>query len=82
MAGMNSAVAAAASRDGPAKHEDYVEYWKGHLHGLRKSKIGVPDDDLIRQSIRIRQAFVGGFLEKLSLSCVLFWKPQIQAKFT
>ena len=58
-AGLNKAVTEFAHGRGPGADEDFAEYWLGRIRRLRNTRVGVPDDDAVREGIRGRRAYGG-----------------------
>ena len=44
---------------GPGISDDLAEYWLGRIHRLRNTRVGVPNDEEVREGIRARQAYGG-----------------------
>ncbi len=59
LAGMNTAVAELAHGPGPGEGEDFAEHWFGRIRSLRNTRVGVPDDEAVREGIRTRKAYGG-----------------------
>ena len=59
-AGLNKAVAEMAHGPGPRPDEDPVEHWLERIRRLRNSRVGVPNDDAVREGVRTRKAYGGG----------------------
>ena len=59
-AGLNKAVAELAHGPGPRHDEDFAEYWLERIRRLRNSRVGVPNDEAVREGIRTRKAYGGG----------------------
>ncbi len=57
--GMNKAVAELAHRPGPGTDEDFAEHWLGRVQRLRNTRVGVPNDEEVREGIRTRKAYGG-----------------------
>ena len=58
-AGMNRAVAELAHEPGPSESDDFAEHWLGRIRRLRNTRVGVPDDEEVREGIRTRKAYGG-----------------------
>ena len=58
-AGMNRAVVDLAHGPGPGDGEDFAEHWLGRIRRLRNTRVGVPNDDEVREGIRTRKAYGG-----------------------
>ena len=58
-AGMNRAVAELAHEPGPSESDDFAEHWLGRIRRHRNTRIGVPDDEEVREGIRTRKAYGG-----------------------
>ena len=58
-AGMNRAVAELAHGSGPGRGEDFEAYWLGRIRRLRNTRVGVPNDEEVREGIRTRKAYGG-----------------------
>ena len=58
-AGMNRAVAELAHESGPGIGEDFEAYWLGRIRRLRNTRVGVPNDEEVREGIRNRKAYGG-----------------------
>ena len=58
-AGMNRAVVDLAHEPGPGDSEDFAEYWLGRIRRLRNTRVGVPNDEEVREGIRTRKAYGG-----------------------
>ena len=58
-AGMNKAVAELAHGSGPAEGEGFAEHWIGRIRRLRNTRVGVPNDEAVREGIRTRKAYGG-----------------------
>ena len=58
-AGLNKAVTELAHGRGPGAGDDFAEYWIGRIRRLRNTRVGVPDDDAVRDGIRNRRAYGG-----------------------
>ena len=58
-AGLNKAVTEFAHGRGPGADEDFAEYWLGRIRRHRNTRVGVPDDDVVREGIRSRRAYGG-----------------------
>ena len=58
-AGMNRAVADLAHGPGPGEGEDFSEHWLGRIRRLRNTRVGVPNDEEVREGIRTRKAYGG-----------------------
>ena len=58
-AGLNKAVTELAHGRGPGTGEGFAEYWLGRIRRLRNTRVGVPDNDAIREGIRSRRAYGG-----------------------
>ncbi len=56
-AGMNTAAAALAYSSGPTQEEHYAEHWIARIRKLRNSRIGMPEDEEVREGVRTRKAF-------------------------
>ena len=59
-AGLNKAVAELAHGLGPRPEEDFAEHWLERIRKLRNSRIGVPNDEAVREGVRTRKAYGGG----------------------
>lgn len=59
-AGLNKAVAELAHGLGPRHDEDFAEHWLERIRRLRNSRIGVPNDEAVREGVRTRKAYGGG----------------------
>lgn len=59
-AGLNKAVAELAHGLGSRPDEDYAEHWLERIRRLRNSRVGVPNDEAVREGIRTRKAYGGG----------------------
>ena len=59
-AGLNKAVAELAHGLGPRPDEDFAEHWLERIRRLRNSRIGVPNDEAVREGVRTRKAYGGG----------------------
>ena len=59
-AGLNKAVAEMAHGPGPRPDEDPVEHWLERIRRLRNSRVGVPNDEAVREGVRTRKAYGGG----------------------
>lgn len=59
-AGLNKAVAELAHGLGPSHDEDFAEHWLDRIRRLRNSRIGVPNDEAVREGVRTRKAYGGG----------------------
>ena len=59
-AGLNKAVAELAHGSGPRPNEDFAEHWLERIRRLRNSRIGVPNDEAVREGVRTRKAYGGG----------------------
>ena len=59
-AGLNKAVAELAHGLGPRHDEDYAEHWLERIRRLRNSRVGVPNDEAVREGVRTRKAYGGG----------------------
>ena len=57
--GMNRAVAELAHGPGPSEGADFVEHWLGRIRRLRNTRVGVPNDEAVRDGIRTRKAYGG-----------------------
>ena len=58
-AGMNTAVAELAHGSGPNVGEDFAEHWFGRIRKLRNTRVGVPNNEAVREGIRTRKAYGG-----------------------
>ena len=58
-AGMNRAVVDLAHEPGPGDSEDFAEYWLGRIRRFRNTRVGVPNDEEVREGIRTRKAYGG-----------------------
>ena len=58
-AGMNRAVAELAHEPGPSESDDFAEHWLGRIRRHRNTRVGVPDDEEVREGIRTRKAYGG-----------------------
>ena len=58
-AGMNKAVAELAHGSGPGEGEGFAEHWIGRIRRLRNTRVGVPNDEAVREGIRTRKAYGG-----------------------
>ena len=58
-AGLNKAVAELAHGPGPSDSEQFADYWLGRISGLRNNRLGVPDDEAVKEGIRTRRAYGG-----------------------
>ena len=58
-AGLNKAVTELAHGPGPGTGEDFANHWLGRIRRLRNTRVGVPDDDAVREGIRSRRAYGG-----------------------
>ena len=56
-AGMNKAVSELAYGPGPNVDEDYAGYWLRRIQRLRNTRIGVPNDEEVREGIYNRKAY-------------------------
>ena len=56
-AGMNRAVAELAHGLGPDAGEDFAQHWIDRIRRLRNTRVGVPNDEQVREGIRTRQAY-------------------------
>lgn len=59
MAGMNKALAELAHGPGPGDGEDFAGYWIGRIRKLRNTRVGVPDDEAVRDGVRTQKAYGG-----------------------
>ena len=59
-AGLNKAVAELAHGLGPRHDEDFAEHWLKRIRRLRNSRVGVPNDEAVREGVRTRKAYGGG----------------------
>ena len=66
-AGLNKAVTEFAHGRGPGADGDFAEYWLGRIRRHRNTRVGVPDDDAVREGIRSRRAY-GGTSTRASLA--------------
>ena len=57
--GMNRAVAELAHAQGPGMGENCTAYWLGRIRRLRNTRVGVPNDEKVRQGIGNRKAYGG-----------------------
>ena len=57
--GMNKAVSELAHGTGASAGDDVADYWLGRIQRLRNTRVGVPDDDAVREGIRSRRAYGG-----------------------
>ena len=57
--GMNKAVAELAHGRGPGEGEDFAEHWLGRIRKLRNTRVGVPNDEAVREGTRTRKAYGG-----------------------
>ena len=58
-AGMNRAIAELAHEPGPGEDEDFAEHWLGRVRRLRNTRVGVPNDEQVREGIHSRTAYGG-----------------------
>ena len=58
-AGMNRAVVELAHGPGPQDDEDWSQYWHDQICRLRNTRVGVPDNEDVREGIRTRKAYGG-----------------------
>lgn len=58
-AGMNRAVVDLAHESGPGDSDDFADYWLGRIRRLRNTRVGVPNDEDVREGIRTRKAYGG-----------------------
>lgn len=59
-AGLNKAVAELAHGPGPRHDADFAEHWLERIGRLRNSRVGVPNDEAVREGVRTRKAYGGG----------------------
>ena len=58
-AGMNKAFAELARDIGPQSIDLYSEYWLNRIRRHRNTRVGIPDDEEVREGIRNRKAYGG-----------------------
>ena len=58
-AGMNTAVAELAHGPGPSEGEDSAEHWLSRIRKLRNTRVGVPNDETVREGLQSRRAYGG-----------------------
>ncbi len=66
-AGMNTAIAEIAHERGPSERDDLADYWLSQIHKRRNTRVGVPNDDEVRNGIQTRKAY-GGSATKSSFA--------------
>ena len=59
LGGLNKSMADLAHGRGPGENDDYAEYWIEKIRKLRNSRVGVPDDESVREGISSRSAYGG-----------------------
>ena len=59
-AGLNKAVAELAHGPGPRDDDDFAEHWLERIRRLRNSRVGVPNDEAVREGVRTRKGYGGG----------------------
>ncbi len=57
--GLNTAATELAHGPGPQPGADYTEHWLARIRRLRNTRIGVPEDDEVRDGVRKRKAYGG-----------------------
>ena len=58
-AGMNRAIVDLAHGLGPDAGDDVAEYWLDRIRRLRNTRVGVPNDEEVREGLRTRKAYGG-----------------------
>ena len=58
-AGMNRAIVDLAHGPGPDAGQDVAEYWLDRIRRLRNTRVGVPNDEEVREGLRTRKAYGG-----------------------
>ena len=58
-AGMNRAIVDLAHGPGPDLGDDVAEYWLDRIRRLRNTRVGVPNDEEVREGLRTRKAYGG-----------------------
>ena len=58
-AGMNKAIAELANESGPEAGSDFSDHWLKRIQRLRNTRVGVPDDEEVKEGIRTRKAYGG-----------------------
>ena len=56
-AGMNIVIAELAHVNGPDESDDFVEYWLSQISKRRLTRVGVPNNDEVREGIKNRKAY-------------------------
>ena len=58
-AGMNRAIVDLAHGPGPDGGDDVAKYWLDRIRRLRNTRVGVPNDEEVREGLRTRKAYGG-----------------------
>ena len=58
-AGMNRAIVDLAHGPGPDAGDDVAEYWLNRIRRLRNTRVGIPNDEEVREGLRSRKAYGG-----------------------